>query len=98
MVKEVLKQETTWTFSSILTCTNQRAPWTCIAHIGMVNGDPADDVINDPDVGAHPFMPSVTEGDYVSTVFLADSVSDNLSLATNQSIPEAATQEDASKQ
>merc|ERR1740137_36796 len=68
----------------------------------QVDGDPGDDDIDDPDVGAQPSMPSVTEGDDVPTVSGAGPVSDHLSLAINQSIPEAATasetQGDAIKQ
>merc|ERR1712106_1202140 len=68
----------------------------------QVDGDPGDDDIDDPDVGAQPSMPSVTEGDDAPTVSGAGPVSDHLSLAINQSIPEAATasetQGDAIKQ
>lgn len=64
----------------------------------QVDGDPGDDELEDPGTAAQPSMPSMTgEGDDVPAVSVAGPgpVSDHLSLAINQSIPEAASGSEA---
>jgi len=69
----------------------------------QVDGDPGDDEVDEPETGSLPSMPTVTEGEDAPAVTVsAGAVSDHLSLAINQAIPEAAavpdTQGEAIKQ
>ena len=58
----------------------------------QVDGDPGDEEVEEPETGAEPSMPTVTEADEVPAVTVAaGAVTDHLSLAINQSIPEAAS-------
>ena len=58
----------------------------------QVDGDPGDDEVEEPETGAEPSMPTVTEAEEVPAVTVAaGAVADHLSLAIKQSIPEAAS-------
>jgi len=58
----------------------------------QVDGDPGDEEVEEPETGAEPSMPTVTEAEEVPAVTVAaGAVADHLSLAINQSIPEAAS-------
>jgi len=60
----------------------------------QVDGDPGDEEVDEPEPAAEPSMPTVTEAEEVPAVTVgagAGAVADHLSLAINQSIPEAAS-------
>merc|ERR1719450_947717 len=58
----------------------------------QVDGDPGDEEVDEPEPAVEPSMPTVTEAEEVPTVTAgAGAVADHLSLAINQSIPEAAS-------
>ena len=58
----------------------------------QVDGDPGDEEVKEPETGAEPSMPTVTEAEEVPAVTVAaGAVADHLSLAIKQSIPEAAS-------
>lgn len=58
----------------------------------QVDGDPGDEEVDEPEPAAEPSMPTVTEAEEVPAVTAgAGAVADHLSLAINQSIPEAAS-------
>merc|ERR1719233_2145936 len=60
----------------------------------QVDGDPGDEEGEEPETGAEASMPTVTEAEEVPAVAVsagAVAVADHLSLAINQSIPEAAS-------
>ena len=58
----------------------------------QVDGDPGDEEVEEPETGAKPSMPTVTEAEEVPAVTVAaGAVVDHLSLAIKQSIPEAAS-------
>ena len=58
----------------------------------QVDGDPGDEEVEEPETGAEPSMPTLTEAEEVPAVTVAaGAVADHLSLAINQSIPEAAS-------
>merc|ERR1712142_1338662 len=57
-----------------------------------VDGDPGDEEVDEPEPATEPSMPTVTEAEEVPAVTAgAGAVADHLSLAINQSIPEAAS-------
>ena len=60
----------------------------------QVDGDPGDEEVDEPEPAAELSMPTVTEAEEVPAVTVgagAGAVADHLSLAINQSIPEAAS-------
>ena len=58
-------------------------------HSTQVDGNPGDEEVEEPETGAEPSMPNMTEAEEVTVA--AGAVADHLSLAINQSIPEAAS-------
>ena len=59
----------------------------------QVDGDPGDEEVDEPEPAAEPSMPTVTEAEVPAVTVGAGAVAvaDHLSLAINQSIPEAAS-------